>query len=242
VKVGVAVPVRNALPYLGRCLSSIQEQTYPCGAYVVEDVSDDDTWRYLRDHPASYRQVLRNRERMGWPSSLNRAARAAIDDGCDAVFTMNADDYLHPECIARCVDALHAGHDWAVVYAQQVGGENTLQVSKENATLADFGVWPPLVNYALIRGVVWDTVGGYSNDVTVPGSYGCAEDWEFWIKVFKAGFTRYAVVKEPLYFYVMHPGQLHEQRPRLHAQTVELIRRKHPDVPWNPAMPWKDEP
>ena len=82
------------------------------------------------------------------------------------------------------------------------------------------------------RRSTWETVGGYSPEASLPGSYGCAEDWEFWIKVWKAGLTRYTVIETPLYFVRVHPGQLSNSRGDLHAQTVALYRAMHPDLPW----------
>lgn len=231
MKIGIALPARNVIPYIETCLTTINAQTHPCAAYIVDDASDDGTYQFLRDRPQWYRRLARNDVRQGWPATLNAAAQLAIADGCDALFTANADDFFRLDCIEQCVRAL-TRHDWVVTHAQQVGGENVVQASRSNATLDDFAVWPPVVNYALIRAEVWQAVGGYSSDVTVPGSYGAAEDWEFWIKVLKAGYTDYGVVTDPTYYYRMRPGQLHEQRAGIHDQTVALIRAKHPDLPW----------
>jgi len=231
MKVGVAIPTHNVLPYIETCLTTINSQTHPCHAYIVDDCSSDGAYEFLRARPSWYRRLDQQRARQGWPATLNRAVAAAISDGCDAIFTMNADDFLRLDCIEQCVQALN-GRDWVVTNAQQIGGDNAVQISKPGAVLNDFAVWPPLVNYALVRREVWEAVGGYSSDVTVPGSFGSAEDWEFWIKVFKAGYTNYAVVNEPTYYYRMRAGQLHEGRAAVHAETVALIRAKHPDLPW----------
>jgi GT2 family glycosyltransferase len=229
VRVGVAVPARNALRYIETLLTTVNAQTYPTAAYIVDDASDDGMPQFLADRPGWYRHLVRAPQRLGWPGALNLAARLAFDDGCDAVFVAAADDFLRLDCIERCVRAL-ARHDWVVPYSQQVGAENVVQVSSPHATLADFAVWPPLTDKALFPRHVWETVGGYSTDVMVPGSWGAAEDWEFWIKVFKAGFTDYTVVTEPVYYYRMHPEQLGLARAAIHEQTVALIRAKHPDV------------
>lgn len=233
MKVGIAIPAHNVRPYLETCLTTIRAQTYPAAAYIVDDASTDGTHQFLADRPAWWRALDRNKRRLGWPATLNRAADLAIRDGCDAIFTANADDFLRLDCIEQCVQLL-ADHDWVVTNAQQVGGENVVQANAERATLADFRVWPPITNYALIPSRIWNEVGGYSADVTVPGSFGSAEDWEFWIKVLKAGHTNYGVVGAPTYYYRMRAGQLHEHRAGIHEQTVALIRAKHPDV-WEAA-------
>lgn len=229
VKVGVAVPARNALRYIETLLTTITAQTYPCAAYICDDASDDGMTQFLLDRPDWYRHMVRSDERLGWPGSMNRAASMAFADGCDAILVAAADDFLRLDCVEQCVRALQR-HDWVIPYSQQVGAENVVQVSQEHITLADFAVWPPLTDKAMFRRHVWEGVGGYSTDVMVPGSWGAAEDWEFWIKIWKAGFTDYGVIKSPLYYYRMHPEQLGLQRAAIHDQTIALIRAKHPDV------------
>jgi len=234
VKIGVIIPVRNARPWIEEMLTSIQDQTHPAGAYLAEDRSDDGTHEWLRERPTMYASMRRNRKRLGWSGSLNAAARLALDDGCDAIFTASADDRLHPECIARCVAALEAdgGQDFVIPYAQQFGEADHVQASLPDATLDDFAVWPPLIDKGLFPRATWEAVGGYSPKATLPGTYGTAEDWDWWIRVWKAGLTRYAVVETPLYFVRVHPGQLSGTRSEWHAASVELFRTLHPDLPW----------
>lgn len=237
MKIGIVIPARNARPWLGELLASIRAQTHPARAYIAEDRSTDGTHEWLREHPETYTKLTRNRTRKGWPLSLNAAARLALDDGCHAIFTSSADDVLHPECIARCVAALNGdgGRDFVVPYAQQFGGADTVQVSLPDAGMDDFVRWPPLIDKALIRREVWETTGGYSPKATPVGTYGTAEDWDWWIRVWKAGFTRYAVVERPLYFVRVHPEQLSGGRAEHHAATVDLLRKLHPDLPWTDA-------
>ncbi len=234
MKIGVIIPVRNARPWIGEMLASVQAQTHPAHAYLAEDRSDDGTYEWLREHSTRYASMRRNRKRLGWAGSLNAAAKQALDDGCDAVFTASADDRLHPDCIARCVSALSAdgGHDFVIPYAQQFGESDIVQASLPDATLEDFVVWPPLIDKGLFRRETWETVGGYSPKATLPGTYGTAEDWEFWIRVWKAGLNRYAVIETPLYFVRVHPGQLSHDRGEWHAASVDLYRSLHPDLPW----------
>lgn len=234
MKIGVIIPARNALPWFGEMLESVRAQTHPARAYIAEDRSDDGTHEWLRDHPGLWAGLRRNRTRKGWAGSLNAAARLALDDGCDALFTASADDRLHPECIARCLAVLNGdgGRDFVVPYARQFGEADHVQASLPDAGLDDFVRWPPLIDKALIRSRVWRELGGYDPKATLPGTYGTAEDWDWWIRVWKAGFTRYAVVEEPMYFVRVHPGQLSDSRGEYHAATVDLLRKLHPDLPW----------
>ncbi|MEU3281579.1 glycosyltransferase [Streptomyces antibioticus] len=234
MKIGVIIPARNALPYLEEMLHSVQAQTHAAHAYIAEDRSDDGTHEWLKEHPELWAGMRRNRRRLGWAGSLNAAAALALGDGCDALFTASADDRLHPECIARCAALLagDGGRDFVVPYARQFGEADHVQASLSDAGLDDFVRWPPLIDKALIRREVWQALGGYSAKATPPGTFGTAEDWDWWIRVWKAGLTRYSVVETPLYFVRVHPGQLSDTRGQHHAATVDLLRSLHPDLPW----------
>lgn len=239
MKVGVVVPVRNGVQFIDECLTSVVNQTYAdVQAYVTDDLSDDGTYEWLLEHPEKYAKLARNTERLGWPGNTNAAARLALEDGCDAVYLAAADDFLHLSGVEILVGHMTASNlDWVVSNAQQVGTGHAVQVCQSNPILADFKTWPPLIDKALFRRDVWETVGGFSDDVTVPGSWGAAEDWELWIKIFKAGFTNYLVLQESLYYYRMHPDQLWPYRAAIHEQTLDLIKRKHPDV-WELPGGW----
>jgi len=231
MKIGVAIPMRNSLRFIENTMNSVTAQTYPCTAYVFDDASTDGGWEFIdvrwHDHIREH-----HLERRGWPFALNMAMSLAINDGCDAVFMLNADDWLRLDCIEKCVEALEEGYDWAVVYSQQVNGRDCVQTSMIDATLDDFTERSPLTNYAMIRSEQWLEVGGYSTDISLPNSWGNYEDWEFWIKMLKAGFTDYKVVEEPVYFNRMHSGQLHLQGLGRVQEQKALIMKKHPDLAW----------
>lgn len=239
MKVGVIVPVRNSIQFIDECLTSVVDQTYEnVNAYVADDLSDDGTYEWLLSHPNKYAKLKRNKKRLGWPGNTNSAANLALEDGCDAIYLAAADDYLHLSCIETLVNHMvQSDLDWVVSNAQQVGDGNHVQACQPNPVLADFKTWPPLIDKALFRREVWETVGGFSDDVTVPGSWGAAEDWELWIKIFKAGFTNYLVLDELLYYYRMHNDQLWPHRAAIHEQALELIKSKHPDV-WELEGGW----
>lgn len=226
-KIGIAVPAYNAKKYLERCLTTLRAQTYPVSIYVVDDASDDGTYEFLRDRPSWYTSMDYGLKRMGWPTALNCAVQMAIDDGCDAVFLMNADDFLRLDCIEKCVEALE-GNDWGQCYGQDVGGDDVVRIPlKENVVYEDlFGEYAPLVP-GFVTAKAWTAVGGFSTDVTVPGSYGYAEDWDFLLKLYEAGYDKYEIVREPVYYYVHHGEQLSNTGFIYHDEARKRIMEKH---------------
>src|SRR5690606_32349764 len=170
-------------------------------AYVALDGCTDYTEGRLREHPFWYRRLEVLPERRGWPSALNAAAAAAIADGCDVVVTLDADNYLRDDAIALMVHKIAQGADWVVAHSQQVGGENSLQTPLKKRfplKLEDFGgPHCPVMAFAMFRKDVWTTLGGYDTAASLPDSYGYNEDWDFYIRALKSGFTHSALVPEP---------------------------------------------
>lgn len=233
MKIGLILPVYNARPWIEEMLRSIKNQTYKTEVYIAEDLSNDGTYEFLLFNPDLYTKMVRNKDKAGWHGGLNIAAKLAFADGCDAIFTASADDKLHEDCIKMCYERMiEDDYDFVIPYNKQFDGAEHLQISHDDVTIDDLVIWPMMTDKALIKRHVWEAVDGYSMDVAPPGTYGCAEDWEFWIKLWKAKLNHYSVVKTPLYFVRVHPEQLSDNRGQYHAKTVELFKAKHPELPW----------
>lgn len=230
MRVGVALPARNVAPFIETCLTSINAQTQPCAAYIVDDASDDGTFEFLRDRPTWWRALARHEGRQGWPASLNHAADLAIRDGCDAVMVMNADDWLRLDAVEQLVRLLQRC-DAAVPYAQQVGGANVVQASADHVTPEAFVDHTPLVAFTLVRSDAWGALGGYHLDVNLPGLLAGYNEWDWWIRFHQAGYL-HGVVTDPVVYYRMHDAQLHRDTTAHHEQAVALLRAKHPGLPW----------
>jgi len=239
MRIGVVIPVRNMRPFIEEALQSIADQTYgDVYAYVADDRSDDGTYEWLKAHPSKYRKLKRNRKRLGWAGNLNAAAALAITHGCDAIIGLSADDILVPEAIETLAGLLvENDRDWVQCAVREWGGQNRIFTSKHDPVLADFKTWPPLNDKVLIRSPIWKAVGGYSTDISPPDSWGSAEDWDFWIKVFKAGYTNYKIIDDALYWYRIHETNLSWDRHNVHVYTVKRLREKYPEV-WEMSGGW----
>jgi glycosyltransferase involved in cell wall biosynthesis len=205
VKIGVAVPTRNVAPFIETCLTSINAQTHPCAAYIVDDASDDGCYEFLADRPTWWRRLSRHEERQGWPASLNAAAAMAIGDGCDAVFVMNADDWLRLDCIAQCVRLLQRC-DAVVPYTQQIGGQNVVQASAGHVTPDSFVDHTPLVAFGLVRADV-DSARRLPRRREPARPLAGYNEWDL-VPLHQAGYL-HNVVTEPTVYYRMHGEQLH---------------------------------
>ncbi|MGI9043047.1 MAG: glycosyltransferase [Gemmatimonadaceae bacterium] len=94
--VSLVVAVRNQERYIGRCIRSILNQTYPRADYeviVVNDASTDQT-RFALELFENEIRLIDNPERKGLPGSLNIGIRSARGR---FVVRIDGDDYVHHE-------------------------------------------------------------------------------------------------------------------------------------------------
>jgi glycosyltransferase involved in cell wall biosynthesis len=96
--VSLVVAVRNQEKYIGRCIRSILNQTYPRSDYeviVVNDASTDQT-RFALELFENEIRLINNIEHKGLPGSLNSGIRAARGR---FVVRIDGDDYVHTEYV-----------------------------------------------------------------------------------------------------------------------------------------------
>ncbi len=94
--VSVVVAAFNQEKYIGRCIRSLLNQTYPRERYeiiVVDDGSTDKT-RYALELFEEDICRLHNPERGGLPAALNKGIRAARGQ---LIVRVDGDDYVHAE-------------------------------------------------------------------------------------------------------------------------------------------------
>lgn len=231
-RVGVALPVRNGLRWIETCLTSLRQQTHPVAVYVVDDASTDATGQFLTQRPTWYRRLTRLASHAGWPAAANTAAAAAIDDGCDAILTMNADDWLDTECVGQLLRVLTVA-DWTVPWCQQIGGSDVVEVSEPRLDAATFAHGAgtghcPMVGIALWRAAVWSHLGGYDPAVNDPELKAGHNEWDLYLRAVKAGYVGVTAPRVMAYHRV-HPGQL---SPEVVASSRarQAFYRVHPDA------------
>ena len=96
--VSLVVAVRNQEKYIGRCIRSILNQTYPRIDYeviVVNDASTDNT-KFALELFENEIRLINNETQKGLPGSLNVGIRSARGR---FVVRIDGDDYVHTEYV-----------------------------------------------------------------------------------------------------------------------------------------------
>jgi Glycosyl transferase family 2 len=190
--IGIVIPARNAAPWLGTALRSLQAQTLPdWRAVVVDDGSTDHTAAVAAGF-ADPRILLIRQPPAGVSAARNRGI-AALGAGAALLF-LDADDWLAPDALARLAAALGTGPGavgacgpYATVAADAdtsgthpegpvkpaVGGDLLARLLTRNL-FANGG-------HLLVRADAVRRAGGFRTDL----SFG--EDWEYWVRLAALG-------------------------------------------------------
>lgn len=103
----------NGWQHTAHCLASLRAATYPrLQALVVDNGSTDGSAAHLQPLLAApWGRLVCLEQNRGFTGGANVGLRLALDDGAHAVFLLNNDATVAPDCIARLVDAAEARPD-----------------------------------------------------------------------------------------------------------------------------------
>ena len=125
-KVSIIIPIYNVAAYIGDCLRSVYEQTYPqLEVVLVNDVTPDDSM----EQAAPWIQKLQEKFEVKIIShSVNKGLSAARNTGMkeatgDWIYFLDSDDEITPDCIELMVAevAKHPDVDFVIGNVKFVG-------------------------------------------------------------------------------------------------------------------------
>ncbi len=223
--VSIALPVRNAGPWLGECLDSILAQSEPRFELLAVDDGSTDASRAMLEalavRDARVRVLETPESTRGIAEALNVALAAAR---APYLVRMDADDRMHPERLAKQIAALDTdpalfgvASRAAAFSADPIQDGMRAYLDWQNALLTpeelarDRFIESPVLHpsVALRTLVVRETLGGWR-------ATAWPEDWEFFLRAFEAGL-RIARVPEVLVEWRLHSLQA----TRTHSQYSE---------------------
>ncbi len=205
--VSIVIPNHNYGRFLPGCLNSIVRQSIgpECvEVLVVDDASTDGSPELARGLLPSLPFAAWRVEsvpRAGRPGPV-RNAGLALARG-EYLFTLDPDDDLLPDFLARCLDALDTGADVAGADYLRLGEDGARVVVSlpeyDRLLLANQNILAPT---ALFRRCLWERGARFRRRTLY-------EDWDFWIQLALLG-ARFAHVAEPLYLHREHAGSFSE--------------------------------
>lgn len=118
-RVAVAIPAFDAAGALGDVVRRAREQVDE--VLVVDDGSRDGTWRAAELAGAT--RVLRHRANLGKGAALQTAFAHLLQEGFDAVVTLDADGQHLPEEVPRLLEVWAQGADLVLGVRHELFGE-----------------------------------------------------------------------------------------------------------------------
>lgn len=244
--VSVVIPCYDYGRYLPQAVASVLAQTYAdWELVVVDDGSTDDTAAVARsliaDHPGRRIRLL---EQANAGVSAARNAGIAATTG-RYVLPLDADDMIAPTMLERTVAVLDRHPDIAIV-------STDLSVFTDDDLPAQVLKLPPYDRDLLLRRLimfycslyrreVWQTVGGYVEDMRA------GEDWDFWVASAEHGFVAHHI-HEPLFGARHKDDGLHVEAAENDLAARARIVANHPGMfkpvtrAWAQAVLAQDEP
>jgi glycosyltransferase involved in cell wall biosynthesis len=227
--VSVLLPVRNAEPFLDRCIASLERQTLRDFEVVaVNDGSTDSSAATLEAWAARDPRVrLVHRAATGLITTLNAGLEL-----CTAPFVarMDADDVSHPRRLELQVQALDSNPDLGVVSCRvrhfpwhRVGEGfriyeawlNSLE-TPEDIARERFVESPVAHPSVMLRREILANAGGYRD-------LGWPEDYELWLRLLEAG-VRMGKLDPYLYFWREHGERLTRRDSRYSVENFIRCR------------------
>ncbi len=104
MKICVVIVSYNFVPWLEKCINSLQHSTIPITILVIDNNSQDLTCQILRER---YPEVvlIENKENLGFGKANNQGMEYAIKYEYDYVFLLNQDAWLQPDTLEKLVIA-----------------------------------------------------------------------------------------------------------------------------------------
>lgn len=199
-KVSIIVPCFNQAQYLPEALQSVLDQTYEnWECIIVNDGSPDNTKEVAQEWVSKdARFIYLFKENGGLSSARN--AGIAIAKG-EFILSLDSDDKYHPTFLEKGVAILISNTTIGVVSSWGIRFIEDKQFGEfrpNGGSIKDFLFSNAAIGTSLFRKECWEKVEGY--DEKMKFGY---EDWEFYIRVCKLGWTVH-IIKGILFYYRQH--------------------------------------
>jgi len=207
---------RQPLPWLQRCIASALKQDHPesISLHIRSDgpeACDSRSFAWLRNLGDTAPRVafIEGKEQLGTFGSYHKIFEQS--DG-DFFCQLDADDWLHPNAIQACVDALSSQPETPFAYSQYLEvSESGDSIRIGRRSLSSFNQQKMLVQFItfhlrVIRCEAYRKTGGYDPSLLYTG------DYDLSLKLCELGDPVY--IPSPLYFY------------RLHRQNTSSVKRQ----------------
>ena len=222
----IIIPCYNQVHFLPECINSIFEQNYQnWEAIIVNDGSTDNTSQVASEFAEKDSRIKLVEKKNG---GLSSARNKGISTSCgNYIIFLDSDDLIINNCLSKYEKIVLEGNEFIqsgyLCFNKNI--DNILykrtNISKYDdflKTILSSNVGP--VNGFVVSKKIVDKVGFFNEELT------SCEDWDYWIRCAKLGYTPY-VVNDLLSAFRFVPGSMSKNSIRMLEQGLLVINCHH---------------
>jgi glycosyltransferase involved in cell wall biosynthesis len=182
--VSFIIPYYNAGNTIAETVESIVNQSYEnYNIWIINDGSTDSySIEKLKQFEGHSKINILHQENAGPSIARNNAIRRTE---ATYIVPLDADDKILPNILGNAIHILERANTIGVVYGNlNFFGERREIKEQQIFDIKKQLIWNQVAVCAVIRKAVFETAGYYDQYLSKPG----LEDWEFWIRVYEAGW------------------------------------------------------
>ncbi len=223
-RISIIIPCFKYAHFLKECVDSVRAQTYPVHEIiVVSDGSPDNTVEVCKE--LGVRCI--DKENGGLSSARNAGIRAMTGD---YYMTLDADDKLVPGAVEEHVKLLTDDMTCAQCGLMEFGERHVINIPAK-ATLERVMQANTMYCNTVFPKKAWEEVGGYDESETMRAGY---EDWEFNIRVLKAGYrvktSDFIALRYRVHENQMTQATAHPQRQKLYRYIYDKHKEMYEEM------------
>lgn len=226
--ISVLIPCYNQGSFIDDAVESVLQQTYKNFEIIIVDAGSNDefTKTKLSTYSKPNTKVIKSHDKL-FPSAARNLAFG--NSNGEFILTLDADDVLEESFMVKTLNnlmndpKLGASSSKVVYFGYEEGFLDYMGGSLEDV-LRNMGSHLT----ALIRRSAWSSIGGF--DETFNDGF---EDWEFWIRLTKAGWV-INIIPEVLFYYRQKEFSRVTTLFQNQNIIIDKLKKKHMDVYQNP--------
>ena len=210
----IFTPTYNREHLLPKVIESVLNQTYKNIEYIiVDDASTDNTELLIKSYNDSRIKYIKNEANKGNLYSSCLAMDSATGEFMGVV---DSDDYLELSCVEKCVKAI-GNHGLIYTQCNYFGDKSGLvSMSSYKYSKEDLLRLFITFHFRMYRTELWHKIKPLTN---------VYHAWDYDLSLRLSEVTSVKFLKEPLYNWRIHSGNLHKNKTKL-KEDVTLIKEE----------------
>ena len=113
----------NGMKWVENCLISLRNSTYPLNVIVIDNLSTDGTYNYIKQNFPEI-ELINAEANLGFGKANNIGLKIAIEQKADYVFLLNQDAWIETNTIEKLVIIAEENKDYGIISPMHYDGSN----------------------------------------------------------------------------------------------------------------------